>query len=120
MSVIIYFSKYSGSLQTGVLGLKLFLFLQSEYTILITRKADIYMTEADQVRKRINELYKKKQESGLTEAEEAERKELHKQFIANFRAGFKQQLDSLVIVDDQGKDVTPEKAKQIQKKKLLR
>ena len=48
------------------------------------------MTEADQVRKRINELYKKKQESGLTEAEEAERKELHKQFIANFRAGFKQ------------------------------
>ena len=58
------------------------------------------MTEADQVRKRINELYKKKQESGLTEAEEAERKELHKQFIANFRAGFKQQLDSLVIVDD--------------------
>ena len=56
----------------------------------------------------------------MTEAEEAERKELHKQFIANFRAGFKQQLDSLVIVDDQGKDVTPEKAKQIQKKKLLR
>ncbi|MBT8818793.1 DUF896 domain-containing protein [Lactobacillus delbrueckii subsp. bulgaricus] len=78
------------------------------------------MTEADQVRKRINELYKKKQESGLTEAEEAERKELHKQFIVNFRAGFKQQLDSLVIVDDQGKDVTPEKAKQIKKKKVLR
>ncbi|MCT3465681.1 DUF896 domain-containing protein [Lactobacillus delbrueckii subsp. bulgaricus] len=78
------------------------------------------MTEADQVRKRINELYKKKQESGLTEAEEAERKELHKQFIANFRAGFKQQLDSLVIVDDRGKDVTPDKAKQIQKKKVLR
>lgn len=78
------------------------------------------MTEADQVRKRINELYKKKQESGLTEAEEAERKELHKKFIANFRAGFKQQLDSLVIVDNKGKDVTPEKAKQIQKEKGLR
>jgi len=78
------------------------------------------MTESDQVRQRINELYKKKQESGLTEAEEAERKELHKQFIANFRAGFKQQLDSLVIVDDKGKDVTPEKAKQIQKEKGLR
>ncbi|GHV97278.1 UPF0291 protein [Lactobacillus nasalidis] len=78
------------------------------------------MAEADQVRKRINELYKKKQESGLTAAEEAERKELHKKFIANFRAGFKQQLDSLVIVDDQGKDVTPAKAKQIQKEKGLR
>ena len=78
------------------------------------------MAESDQVRQRINELYKKKQESGLTEAEEAERKELHKKFIANFRAGFKQQLDSLVIVDDKGKDVTPEKAKQIQKEKGLR
>lgn len=78
------------------------------------------MAESDQVRQRINELYKKKQESGLTEAEEAERKELHKKFIANFRAGFKQQLDSLVIVDKKGKDVTPEKAKQIQKEKSLR
>ena len=78
------------------------------------------MAESDQVRQRINELYKKKQESGLTEAEEAERKELHKKFIDNFRAGFKQQLDSLVIVDNKGKDVTPEKAKQIQKEKGLR
>lgn len=78
------------------------------------------MAESDQVRQRINELYKKKQESGLTEAEEAERKELHKKFIANFRASFKQQLDSLVIVDDKGKDVTPEKAKQIQKEKGFR
>lgn len=78
------------------------------------------MAESDQVRQRINELYKKKQESGLTEAEEAERKALHKKFIANFRAGFKQQLDSLVIVDKKGKDVTPEKAKQIQKEKGLR
>lgn len=78
------------------------------------------MAESDQVRQRINELYKKKQESGLTEAEEAERKELHKKFIANFRAGFKQQLDSLVIVNNKGKDVTPEKAKQIQKEKGLR
>lgn len=78
------------------------------------------MAESDQVRQRINELYKKKQESGLTEAEEAERKELHKKFIANFRAGFKQQLDSLVIVDNKGKDVTPENAKQIQKEKGLR
>lgn len=78
------------------------------------------MAESDQVRQRINELYRKKQESGLTEAEEAERKELHKKFIANFRAGFKQQLDSLVIVDNKGKDVTPEKAKQIQKEKGLR
>lgn len=78
------------------------------------------MAESDQVRQRINELYKKKQESGLTEAEEAERKELHKKFIANFRAGFKQQLDRLVIVDGKGKDITPEKAKQIQKEKGFR
>ena len=44
------------------------------------------MAESDQVRQRINELYKKKQESGLTEAEEAERKELHKKFPGGLQA----------------------------------
>lgn len=76
--------------------------------------------EEEQVRNRINELYHKKQSTGLTKEEEKERKDLHKKFIDNFRAGFKQQLDSLVVVDDKGKDVTPEKAKKIQKEKGLR
>lgn len=78
------------------------------------------MSHEEKVRNRINELYQKKQNEGLTAEEEAERKALHKEFIANFRAGFRQQLDGLKIVDKDGNDVTPEKAKRIQKKKGLR
>lgn len=69
---------------------------------------------------RINFLYHKKENEGLTAEEEAERKELHKKFIDNFRAGFRQQVENLVIVDKHGKDVTPEKVKRIQRKKGLR
>ena len=76
------------------------------------------MAESDQVRQRINELYKKKQESGLTEAEEAERKELHKKFIANFRAGFKQQLDSLVIVTTKARTLRRRKPSKFRRKRV--
>lgn len=78
------------------------------------------MSHEEKVRNRINELYQKKQNEGLTAEEEAERKALHKEFIANFRASFRQQLDGLKIVDKDGNDVTPEKAKRIQKEKGLR
>ena len=47
--------------------------------------------EEKKVTDRINELYHKKQKEGLTPEEEAERKELHKKFLENFRAGFRQQ-----------------------------
>ncbi|CCI86196.1 DUF896 domain-containing protein [Lactobacillus gigeriorum] len=76
--------------------------------------------EEKKVIDRINFLFHKKEEQGLTEEEEAERKELHKKFIANFRAGFKQQLEDLVIIDKNGKDVTSEKAKRAQRRKGLR
>ncbi|MGQ5709438.1 DUF896 domain-containing protein [Lactobacillus sp. PSON] len=76
--------------------------------------------EEKKVTDRINELYHKKQNEGLTEEEEKERKELHKKFLANFRAGFKQQLENTVIVDKNGKEVTSEKAKAAQRKKGLR
>lgn len=69
---------------------------------------------------RINELYHKKENEGLTEEEEKERKELHKKFLANFRAGFKQQLEDTVIIDKNGKEVTSERAKRAQRKKGLR
>ena len=45
--------------------------------------------EEKKVTDRINELYHKKEKEGLTSEEEAERKELHKKFLANFRAAFK-------------------------------
>ncbi|RVU71616.1 MULTISPECIES: DUF896 domain-containing protein [Lactobacillus] len=76
--------------------------------------------EEKKVTARINELYHKKQEQGLTPEEEAERKELHKKFIANFRAGFKQQLEDTVIIDKNGKEVTSERAKRAQRRKGLR
>ena len=58
--------------------------------------------EEERVRNRINELYHKKQTEGLTPEEQAEREELHKKFIANFRAGFKQQIENLVLIDKNG------------------
>ena len=76
--------------------------------------------EEKKVTARINELYHKKQEQGLTPEEEEERKELHKKFLANFRAGFKQQLKDTVIIDKNGKEVTSERAKRAQRKKGLR
>ena len=66
--------------------------------------------EEERVRNRINELYHKKQTEGLTPEEQAEREELHKKFIANFRAGFKQQIENLVLIDKNGKEITSEKA----------
>lgn len=76
--------------------------------------------EEERVRNRINELYHKKQTEGLTREEQAEREELHKKFIANFRAGFKQQIENLVLIDKNGKEITSEKAKRAQRRKGLR
>lgn len=69
---------------------------------------------------RINELYHKKKSVGLTDEEEKERQQLHKKFIANFRAGFKQDVENLVIIDKKGNELTSEKAKAAQRKKGLR
>lgn len=76
--------------------------------------------EEERVRNRINELYHKKQTEGLTPEEQAEREELHKKFIANFRAGFKQQIENLVLIDKNGKEIISEKAKRAQRRKGLR
>lgn len=76
--------------------------------------------EEERVRNRINELYHKKKTEGLTPEEQAEREELHKKFIANFRAGFKQQIENLVLIDKNGKEITSEKAKRAQRRKGLR
>ena len=52
---------------------------------------------------RINELAKKaKTPEGLTDAELAEQSELRQKYLSNFRAGLRQQLDSIVIQDEQG------------------
>ncbi|WEV36310.1 DUF896 domain-containing protein [Lactobacillus sp. ESL0677] len=69
---------------------------------------------------RINELYRKKKTGNLTKEEEEERKKLHQEFLKNFRASFKQNIEDMVIIDKNGKEITSEKAKQAQRRKGLR
>lgn len=85
-----------------------------------SQKEALSTDEEKKITNRINELYHKKEKEGLTEEEEAERKQLHKKFLANFRAAFKQDVENLVIVDKNGKEVTSERAKRAQRKKGLR
>ena len=48
---------------------------------------------------RINELSNKSKTEGLSEAEKAEQKTLREEYLVQFRVSFKQQLDSIEIVD---------------------
>lgn len=55
--------------------------------------------------KRINELYHKAQNEGLTEEEKAEKAEHYKEYIASFKANMKAQLDSITVVKPDGTKV---------------
>ncbi|WP_311407031.1 DUF896 domain-containing protein [Liquorilactobacillus uvarum] len=69
---------------------------------------------------RINELSKKKKESGLSEAELEEQKSLRETYLALFRETFRSNIEMMQIFDKKGNEVTPEKVKKIQRKKGLR
>lgn len=62
---------------------------------------------------RINELAKKKKESGLTETEAKEQSKLREAYLQSFRKGFKQQIENTRVIDPEGNDVTPDKVKKI-------
>ena len=51
---------------------------------------------------RINELYRKSQAEGLTEAEQSEQAVLRKEFIANVRNNLKSQLNSIDMLNPEG------------------
>ena len=51
---------------------------------------------------RINELAKKKREQGLTEAEQAEQKELYAKYLGNIRAQFDSTLDNVSVKQADG------------------
>ncbi|MCI6023536.1 MAG: DUF896 domain-containing protein [Candidatus Faecivivens sp.] len=56
----------------------------------------------DEQIKRINELAKKKKESGLTAAETEEQQRLRREYIDSFRESLRSQLESTVIVEPDG------------------
>ena len=69
---------------------------------------------------RINELANKSKNEGLTPEEVKEQKELREQYLELFRSQVEEQLSSIKVVDDKGKDVTPEKLKQLKKEKKIK
>lgn len=56
----------------------------------------------EQMTKRINELYHKSQEEGLTEEEKEEQKQLRQAYVANVRANLRGQLNNISIVEKDG------------------
>lgn len=69
---------------------------------------------------RINELAHKAKAEGLTEAETAERQTLRDAYLKDFRESFRSQVEMLQVYNKEGKEVTPEKVKDIQREKGLR
>ena len=69
---------------------------------------------------RINELANKKKTVGLTPEETEEQKSLRETYLSIFREGFRNRIEMLQIYDKNGKEVTPEKVKNIQRKRGLR
>lgn len=57
---------------------------------------------------RINWLAYKKKTLGLNEREQAEQKELYREYLDSFRANLKAQLDSIEIVDDDNEAIEEE------------
>jgi uncharacterized protein YnzC (UPF0291/DUF896 family) len=57
---------------------------------------------SDEKIKRINELARKAKEQGLSEAEAQEQKKLRKEFLEEFRANFRKDMDKIEIVEKDG------------------
>lgn len=66
--------------------------------------------------KRINELANKSKTVGLTKSEKEEQQKLRQEYLKVFRGNMKKTLMNVKVVDQRGKDVTPEKLKTEQKK----
>lgn len=76
--------------------------------------------EQEKLLKRINELAHKNKKEGLTEAETQERARLRKEYLKNFREAMRSNIEMMRIYDDNGNEVTPEKVREVQRKKGLR
>lgn len=60
------------------------------------------MDSMEQKIKRINELYHKSQNEGLTEEEKAEQKQLRQAYVEAIRGSIRSQLDNIDIVEKDG------------------
>lgn len=69
---------------------------------------------------RINELANKKKTVGLTTEEQEEQKSLRETYLSIFREGFRSRIEMLQVYDKSGREVTPDKIKDIQRKRGLR
>lgn len=69
---------------------------------------------------RINELAQKKKAKGLTPKEAQEQQKLRQKYLKMFRKNFRSHVEMLQIYDKNGKEVTPTKVKEIQRKRGLR
>lgn len=58
----------------------------------------------DELTARINYLYKKSQEEGLTEEEKAEQKELRQKYIDNVKRNFRAQMEGVQRNPNKGKN----------------
>ncbi|WP_076462133.1 DUF896 domain-containing protein [Limosilactobacillus caccae] len=76
--------------------------------------------EQEQLLKRINELAHKNKKEGLTEEETKERARLRKEYLKNFREAMRSNIEMMRIFDKEGNEVTPEKVREVQRKKGLR
>lgn len=73
----------------------------------------------DNLLERINELARLSKERQLTEEEKAEQQELRQKYLRNFRRGFAKQVEEIKVLDEDGNDITPDRVKEIQKKRGL-
>lgn len=63
---------------------------------------------------------RRKKSTGLTKEELIEQKNLREDYLAAFRQTFRSNVEMLQVFNKEGKEVTPEKVKKIQRKKGLR
>ena len=68
---------------------------------------------------RINELAKKKKTVGLTGQEKGEQAKLREEYIEGYRRTVGHHVEGIKIGDEEGKDITPEKLRQVQREKGL-
>lgn len=66
--------------------------------------------------KRINELARLSRERDLTGEEKEEQIRLRREYVAEFREGFRKVLLNTKVVDEEGGDVTPEALRKAQER----